>query len=123
MALICHITRRTDWENAVAGGGYSADSLGSQGFIHCSTPPQVVRVANSLFRGQADLVLLCVDEKLVQPEIRYENLRGGAELFPHIYGVLNPDAVVRVIEFPPDRDGRFELPREVRELAGALAES
>ena len=83
----------------------------------------MIQVADSLFRGQADLVLLGVDEKLVRPEIRYENLRGGAELFPHVYGALNLDAVVRVMEFPPGRDGTFALPHEVRELAGALAQS
>jgi uncharacterized protein (DUF952 family) len=32
------------------------------------------------------------------------------ELFPHIYGPLNLDAVVQVIEFAPDSDGYFRMP-------------
>ena len=122
MALICHITQRTNWERATAEGRYMADTLHSQGFIHCSTPQQVIPVANFLFRGKADLVLLGIDESLVQSNIRYENLEGGTKLFPHIYGLLNLDAIIRVMDFPPREDGTFELPGEVEELNSDLTE-
>jgi uncharacterized protein (DUF952 family) len=49
------------------------------------------------------------DSARVKPEIRYENLEGGANLFPHIYGALALDAVVAVHDFPPGEDGSFEL--------------
>jgi uncharacterized protein (DUF952 family) len=110
MDIILHIAKRDDWERARLSGSYAADSLTSQGFIHCSTPQQVVRVANSLFHGQHDLVLLCIDSGKVEPEIRYENLEGGEERFPHIYGPLNVAAVVSVLAFQPQADGTFILP-------------
>jgi uncharacterized protein (DUF952 family) len=121
MALICHIARAADWEEAKAQGEYTADSLQSQGFIHCSTPEQLIPVANFLFRGQNGLVLLAIDELLVQAEIRYENLEGGAKLFPHVYGPIEAAAVIGVLEFAPQADGTFVLPPEVGQLAEMVA--
>jgi uncharacterized protein (DUF952 family) len=111
MDVILHITKRDAWEKAQALGSYRADTLESQGFIHCSTPAQAVRVANSLFRGQDDLVLLCIDSGEVEADIRYENLEGGEELFPHVYGPLNLSAVISALDFKPQTDGTFVLPR------------
>lgn len=86
MDIILHITRREDWKAAQASDAYRADTLASQGFIHCSTPEQVIPVANARFRGQEGLVLLAIDSGAVEAEIRYENLEGGDELFPHTDG-------------------------------------
>jgi hypothetical protein len=44
------------------------------------------------FRGQTGLALLSIDTDKVRAEIRYENLEGGQQLFPHIYGEINADA-------------------------------
>jgi uncharacterized protein (DUF952 family) len=108
MALILHITPRSHWQKAQQDGVYRADSLDAEGFIHCSTPTQVVATANSFFRGQAGLVLLCIESDRVQSEIRYETVHGSQ--FPHLYGLLNLDAVTQAIDFEPDEDGNFTLP-------------
>ena len=110
--MIYHITHIKDWKDALSSGSYAADSLASQGFIHCSTRVQVIDTANYLFEGRYDLVLLEVDETLVQAEIVYENLEGGERLFPHIYGALNLDAVVTTLDFPCDHNGLFHFPEE-----------
>ena len=109
MSIILHIARQENWEEAQASGLYRADTLMTEGFIHCSTPEQVVGVANTWFRGQRGLVLLCIDTEALEAEIRYENLEGGDELFPHVYGPLNLEAVVRVLDFEPQADGAFAL--------------
>ena len=108
--VIYHITQRKDWDTAQTNGAYRADSLSSQGFIHCSTQEQYIRVANTRFHGKAGLLLLLIESEKINQEIRYENLEGGTALFPHIYGPLNIDAVVKVLEFQPMENGDFIEP-------------
>ena len=109
MATIFHITKSEESEKAKQDGRYEAPSLASEGFIHCSTSDQVVRTANRLFRGQSGLVLLEIDTDQVGAEVKYENCEGGQENFPHIYGPLNPESVVRVMAFEPGEDGTFVM--------------
>ena len=56
--IIYHICERKEWQAAQETGVYRADSLESEGFIHCSREDQVARVANFIFKGMEDLVLL-----------------------------------------------------------------
>ncbi|AFY91708.1 DUF952 domain-containing protein [Chamaesiphon minutus] len=112
MNTILHITQRDLWTKAKNLGSYNSDTLATEGFIHCSTLAQVVGSANRFFKGLKDLVILVIDVDRVTPEIRYE----GADpnnLFPHIYGELNIDAVIRVVDLESDADGLFILPKEL----------
>lgn len=104
---IYHITSNEDWASAKKSGLYSFCALESEGFIHCSTKSQYLDIANSVFKGRTDLVLLEIDTNLLKPEVRYENLEGGNILFPHIYGALNLDAVVNALDLLPGADGVF----------------
>ncbi len=113
--VILHITKREQWEQAKQLGIYRSDTLDSEGFIHCSTPQQVIRVANILFHAQKGLVLLYIDSDKVQAEIRYEGVE-GRERYPHIYGSLNIDAVIKEHNFEPDKDGMFKLPKEIGDI-------
>ncbi|WP_315790285.1 DUF952 domain-containing protein [Fischerella sp. JS2] len=115
MNIILHITQYKKWEEAKLVGMYCADSLESEGFIHCSTPQQITQVAERFFASQKGLVLLLIDTGKVKPEIRDEAAEEN-ELFPHIYGALNVDAVLQVVDFEFGEDGKFKLPQEVRSL-------
>jgi uncharacterized protein (DUF952 family) len=116
-ALPC-TERRTVWRGKQ--GVYHTDSLSREGFIHCSKASQIVDVANSFYRGQQGLVLLVIDLSKLKPELKWEppaepaptHARAG-DLFPHIYGPLNLDAVVKVLDFEPLADGTFSLPLEL----------
>lgn len=107
MATLLHITTQADWERAERAGAYRIDSLDTEGFIHCSLPEQVAAVAERYYAGRNDLILLWIDDDLVEPEIRYE---GDPEQYPHIYGPLNPNAVLRVTSYLPDQGGTFSTP-------------
>jgi uncharacterized protein (DUF952 family) len=109
MKMILHITSRAEWEQAKNLGTYRSGSLASEGFIHCSTAAQVIGSANRFFKGRADLVILSIDPDRVSSEIRYEGVESH-HLFPHIYGELNIDAVLRVTDLEADADGIFVLP-------------
>jgi uncharacterized protein (DUF952 family) len=113
---IYHITTREDWQAAQVAGEYRAESLETQGFIHTSTEAQLIDTADRYYRGQDELVLLCIDPSRVTAPIKHEAAgeRHDAGLFPHIYGPLNLDAVERALAFPCRADGSFEMPPELR---------
>ena len=118
--FILHLASNDAWLAAAKKGAYRADSLSTEGFIHCSNPSQIVGVADTFYHGQHGLVLLVIDPLKLKPELRWEppaepeptHARAG-DLFPHIYGPLNLDAVVEVLEFEPGADGFFDLPPEL----------
>ena len=113
--MIVHICERPDWDAAQENGCYTPDSLSESGFIHCSRPEQVISVANEFYSRQSGLVLLWIDPEKVNAEIRWEPAVGlplagnrpPEDVFPHIYGALNLDAVTSVTNFSPDGDGTF----------------
>jgi uncharacterized protein (DUF952 family) len=120
---VWHIASRAEWDAARAAGSYRTASLDTDGFIHCSTAAQIVGSADRYFRGRGDLVLLCIDAARVADALRYEPpaVIGGAadrrddQLFPHLYGPLAIDAVIRAVPFPCRADGSFALPDDVRD--------
>ena len=107
---IYHITQLTDWEKARAAGSYRADSLASEGFIHCSTREQVPATGLRFYKGRTDLLLLEIEPGRLTAPLKYENSEGGQPPFPHIYGPLNLDAVERTLPFPSNPDGSFDFP-------------
>jgi uncharacterized protein (DUF952 family) len=116
--LIFHITSRKEWEAAQAKGEYVADSLASDGFIHCSTLAQVLPVANTFYKGRSGLILLAIEPALLASTLKWEPPSGGTPPpgvpigvpFPHIHGPINLDAVVKVIDFESTSDETFNLP-------------
>jgi len=117
--MIYHIVSRSDWAQAQATGRYSAPSLESEGFIHCSRLEQVLTVADNFYRNRSDLLLLCIEEGKLVSELRWEapahpkhstvNTIGCDERFPHLYGPLNLNAVAAAIAFEEADEG-FVLP-------------
>ena len=116
--MIYHLTSRQAWSEARNGSAYRAESLASEGFIHCSTEMQVLPVAEKYYKGQSDMVLLKIDPALLSSELRWEPPSGGApppgvpegDLFPHIYGPINVDAVVKVYDLQLNPDGSYQTP-------------
>jgi uncharacterized protein (DUF952 family) len=111
--MIYHFCSRDDWAAAQSSGEYAADTLATEGFIHCSTVDQVLVPANALARGRTDLVLLALDESRLAEPPRYEPgdpTDPASPLFPHLYRPFPVTAVVAVHDFPPEPDGTFRLP-------------
>ena len=116
--MIFHITSRKAWGEAKIKGEYRAYSLKAEGFIHCSTLSQVLPVANNFFKGQIGLVLLEIEPTLLSSDLKCEPPSGGTpppgvpvgDMFPHIYGPINLDAVARVVELETNPDGTWTLP-------------
>jgi uncharacterized protein (DUF952 family) len=117
--MILHIIESENWNKVKNEEVYAPSSLDDEGFIHCSTKEQVLGVANFLFKGQPNLLLLCIDPNKVNARIVYEDLYETGKLFPHIYGPLNIDAVSKVVAFKPTDDGSFQLPEELNHIVSS----
>ena len=103
VTLIYHIAEAADWEQAQRDGQYTMSTRGrtlaEEGFIHASTAAQVPLVAAAYYRDAPDLVLLVIDTERVGPELRYEQVPGQPDPYPHIYGPLNLAAVLETRPF------------------------
>ena len=116
--MIYHITSRSAWSEARDRGDYRAESLDTEGFIHCSTEQQVIPVAHQYYAGQSGLLLLVIEPALLEPDLKWEPPAEGApppgvpegDLFPHIYGPINLDAIVKVFDLESSPDGKYSFP-------------
>jgi len=107
---IFHMCREGEWLAAKAAGTYRGSSQdAADGFIHFSTRTQVVESAAKHRAGQTGIVLLTVDASALGDALKWEPSRKG-QLFPHLYGPLPIDAVVRVDPLPIAADGRHVFP-------------
>ncbi|MGL5811531.1 MAG: DUF952 domain-containing protein [Nocardioides sp.] len=94
---IYHIARAADWAEATRAGTYQISTLGrslaEEGFIHAARRDQVPEVHRRHYRGVRDpLVLLTIDTERLDAPWREET--AGGDVYPHIYGALNPTAVI-----------------------------
>ena len=120
MKTIIAITRQDTWEQAQRAGEYTQSTLDSTlaevGFIHCSFPDQTLEIANRRFGDRDNLILLFIDEDKVKAPVKHEGaLSGRAGTFPHIYGVLNTDAVYTTAPLQKNDKGEFIAPNELQE--------
>ena len=96
--MIFHVITRFDWEKALKQGYHEPPSLELEGFIHASGEAQVPGVISRYYRDQQNLLLLHINEDKLTPELKYELAPSVNEVFPHIFGRLNLDAVEKVTD-------------------------
>ncbi|MFV0633869.1 DUF952 domain-containing protein [Demequina sp.] len=106
---ILHLAFRDQWADALAGKPYDVSGRGmtvtDEGFVHCSTAPQLAGVLARHYEGvdRADLTVLVLSVALIEAdgvEVRFENTSGGTELFPHVYAPLRPAWAIRTEDAP-----------------------
>lgn len=120
--MIYHITTSAAWEQAQQSGHYTADSLAIEGFIHCSARHQVETVANSFYREVDNLIVLCIEEDDLTSELKWEDAAhptpdsptrpNDNDLFPHVYGAINLDAVKDHVALLRTESGNYALSPE-----------
>lgn len=92
--LVYKIFRRAEWDAFVAEGRSAGAPVDlADGYIHMSTPQQVVETAAKHFNAESDLVLVAIETDRLGPALKWEPSRGGA-LFPHLYRELRAADVV-----------------------------
>lgn len=93
--MIYHIADKGRWASSKLNGLYEHPSLAIEGFIHTCYQDQVSSVRERYYADERELLLLHINETLVTSEIKYELAPSVQEQFPHIYGPLNVDAVIK----------------------------
>lgn len=99
---IFHIATVADWEAARASGRYTTSTRGrtlaEEGFVHASRGDQWQAVRERWYADVTEpLVLLVVDPARLTSPVVDEPVPGSTETFPHVYGPIDVDAVVRTI--------------------------
>jgi uncharacterized protein (DUF952 family) len=95
--FIYHIVLPQVWERFKDRPSYAPESLTSEGFIHCSYPGQLEAVLKRYYRGVEKVLILKIDtEKLYAKLVKEPSTNN--EMYPHLYGRLNHNAVVDIEE-------------------------
>ncbi|HFK1783589.1 MULTISPECIES: DUF952 domain-containing protein [Bacillus cereus group] len=110
--MITKVITKSNWEIAKTTGEINEESLIEEGFIHCSLLDQALKVAEKYFKHEEDVLLLTIDPALLKAEVKYELASNGQE-YPHVYGVINVEAIVEVVPFSKEK-GEFILLKSVR---------
>lgn len=96
--LVHHLVPAAEWPGASTL--YRPASLGREGFIHFSSTEQVPATSIRYYRDVDALLLVTVDVDLLDSPLVWEDLAGtGAH--PHLYGPLDPAAIVSVRRYRP----------------------
>ncbi|CAN5635657.1 DUF952 domain-containing protein [soil metagenome] len=92
---IYHIILPEVWEKFNAEKFYEAESLASEGFIHCSFADQLEAVLQRHYKGAEKVLILQIEtEKLTAKLV--EEPSTNNEIYPHIYGKINRDAIAGI---------------------------
>jgi len=105
---IYHLVPKHHW-NPACSDLYRAESLTTEGFIHCSHAEQVARVANQFFALESQLIVLEIDPKRLTSPVRDED-PGCGEKFPHVYGPVDRSAITRTHSLARDHLGQWIFP-------------
>jgi len=95
--LIYHIVLPERWNSFGENAAYTAESLVTEGFIHCSYPHQLDAVLKRYYSEANEVIILEVDTDKLSSRL-VEEPSTNNEIYPHIYGAINRDAILRVIE-------------------------
>ena len=108
--MIYHMCRAEEWAAAVKAKVYHGSSQDlADGFIHFSTATQIAESARRHRAGQDGLVLIAVDAAVLAVRLHWEPSRGG-DLFPHLYGTLDPAESTGVWRLPLGPNGLHVFP-------------
>lgn len=90
---IYHIVLPERWAEFEGKESYEAESLETEGFIHCSYENQLDGVIERYYKDVGRLFILTIDPDKLTSDLVIEESPGG-EFFPHIYGPINTSAII-----------------------------
>ncbi|MBC7474631.1 MAG: DUF952 domain-containing protein [Candidatus Sericytochromatia bacterium] len=106
--MIYHIAKTEWYELFKEKDYYESETLTQEKFIHCSEYQQLERTLNLYFKNEKDVLVISIDQDKVIAEIKYEKSADNL-VFPHIYGKLNKNAIIKTDIYNSDNQGRFNI--------------
>lgn len=94
---IYHIVTPEVWARYKNKDFYEAESLETENFIHCSYAGQLEAVLDRYYKNARNVLILEIETDKLSSELVEEASTGG-EIYPHIYGAINRDAVIKIEE-------------------------
>lgn len=101
------VSSHAEYDTSMASGVLVRDSLETDGFIHASPKSQLDRVANKFYKDVEQAQILVVEKAKLTPELKWEPATGG--LYPHIYGPMNMDAVVKIVPIAENESNEYAI--------------
>ena len=93
-----HLSSADEWAASQAAGAIRAESLDTEGFVHCSWGRQVPGTVERHFEGVAGLLALEIDPgALGSVELVEEDSYGSGQAYPHAYGPIPVGAVLDTV--------------------------
>jgi uncharacterized protein (DUF952 family) len=107
--LTYHGTPKDHFGGLDDGDPYIPPEFEREGFIHCTDGREAVSIVLTTYYKDSTgpWLVLYVDLDRVTAPVKYED---PAEVFPHIYGPLNRDAILAAREIRRAADGTFLQP-------------
>jgi len=98
LKYIYHVMTKELWESQSSSAYYTADSLQTEGFIHCCFQDQYEHVLGNYFKPNAEVVILKLDRKAIGANLVLEQSSNN-DFFPHIYDHITKTWVVEEKHF------------------------
>ena len=105
--MILHCMKKSTWEERKNKEFWGNRNMEADGFIHCSSVEYFWRVAPNFKDIKDEMVLVCIDEDKLNAEVRYEDGDHCRRAYPHVYGLINREAIVKVLPFLRKEDGTY----------------
>ena len=103
---IYHITDKTYYDAQMLNKIYYSPTFEQEKFIHLSTKKQVNSTLKNYYKGVKNLILLHINVEKLGSKLKYEAASNG-DIFPHIYGPIEREAIISFETLLPDIDGNF----------------
>lgn len=104
-----HLVPEETWDARDPAEPYLPAAYEQDGFVHCTDgDDEMTVVANRFYRGDPRaFLLLTIDLDRTSSPWRFDEPGGP---YPHVYGPIDPVAVMEVRRMARDKDGNFRGP-------------
>ena len=107
--IIYHIVTKALWETQQDAPTYFAEHYDKEQFIHASTSSQLNATANRFYQGETSIYVLHIDTALLNVDLIYERSPSLQEDFPHIYGGINKNAIIKAVPYTKSSNDTWQL--------------